>query len=115
MDIIHSFTLPMHTPRTTSAPTPSPNDPRPHLERGPHEFPPQRGTPPQLSSTPKSPWKHIHTVQVPHTAPLQAPLPHSASHHTVWHNGKARAPHNTTSASAHKCNRADTTELHTHS
>ncbi|MED6291353.1 hypothetical protein CHARACLAT_022688 [Characodon lateralis] len=53
-------------------------------------------------------------TQAAHQALLQVPLLPPAPHHTVNRNNKARAPLNATPASAHKRNRANTTQHHTH-
>ncbi|MEQ2227408.1 hypothetical protein ILYODFUR_037479 [Ilyodon furcidens] len=60
------------------------------------------------------PTSHTHTVLAPHTAQLQAPLPHPAPHHTVRCDGKAGPPRKANPASAHRRNRADTTEQSAH-
>ncbi|MEQ2228028.1 hypothetical protein ILYODFUR_004498 [Ilyodon furcidens] len=78
-----------------------------------HESPPHRGTPRQMSSTPEMMKAHPHSASSTH-CPLQTPPLHPALHHTAHRDSNARAPCNATPASAHKRNRADTTEHRTH-
>ncbi|MEQ2229540.1 hypothetical protein ILYODFUR_019913 [Ilyodon furcidens] len=79
-----------------------------------HESPPHRSTSPQVSSIPKKPLKtNPHSANSTHS-PAPSTPPHPAPHHTVQSVAKAKAPPNVTPASAHKCNRADTTEQCAH-